>query len=142
MFSTGIVRYCIRGMLSRECRASLTKFLQLLEEAYGPPLDMENFESFEKRRHEAVCMIERDFPVLFQVSQYIYPWPLILVKWWKRWNKCLSCSSSTMSPFLSSQFFVYKWQKKKKLYYFLSLFCYCIKLSGCIMLKPHRWCND
>jgi hypothetical protein len=36
-------------MLSRECRASLTKFLQLLEEAYGPHLDMENFDSLEKR---------------------------------------------------------------------------------------------
>jgi hypothetical protein len=34
---------------------------------------MENFDSFEKRWHEAVCMIERDFPVSLQVSQYIYP---------------------------------------------------------------------
>jgi hypothetical protein len=60
-------------MLSRECRASLTKFLQLLEEAYGPHLDMETFDSFEKRWHEAVCTIERDFPVSLQVTQYIYP---------------------------------------------------------------------
>jgi hypothetical protein len=62
------IKFLLFLMLSRECRASLTKFLQLLEEVYGPHLDMENFDSFEKRWHEAVCMIERDFRVCWSVT--------------------------------------------------------------------------
>ncbi|CAC5382472.1 unnamed protein product [Mytilus coruscus] len=43
-------------------RTSLVNFLLVLEEAYGTSFDMTLIDSFEQRWHEALCMVERDFP--------------------------------------------------------------------------------
>ncbi|CAC5394736.1 unnamed protein product [Mytilus coruscus] len=64
-------------MLVSRQRASLVNFLCLLEEAYGSTVAMDKFEDFEKRWHQGLCMLERDFSVSFQVRT---PNPSILSK--------------------------------------------------------------
>lgn len=70
LFTTGMVRFCIRDMLGEPQRASLVNFLCLLEEAYGSTVDMDKFEDFEKRWHQGLCMLERDFPVSLQTFYF------------------------------------------------------------------------
>ncbi|CAC5410523.1 unnamed protein product [Mytilus coruscus] len=70
LFSNGIIRFCIRGMLGTPQRTSLVNFLLVLEEAYGCSFDMDLIDNFEKRWHEALCLMERDFPAALQTFYF------------------------------------------------------------------------
>ncbi|VDI71680.1 Hypothetical predicted protein [Mytilus galloprovincialis] len=65
LFSNGIIRFCIRGMLGTPQRTSLVNFLLVLEEENGSSFDMDLIDNFEKSWHEALCLMERDFPAAF-----------------------------------------------------------------------------
>ncbi|CAC5384755.1 unnamed protein product [Mytilus coruscus] len=52
-------------MLGKPQRESLINCLCLLEEANGSTIDMDKFDGFEKRWHQGLCMLERDFPTFY-----------------------------------------------------------------------------
>ncbi|CAC5395360.1 unnamed protein product [Mytilus coruscus] len=66
LFSNGITRFLYTRNAGYPQRTSLVNFLLVLEEAYGCSFDMDLIDNFEKRWHEALCLMERDFPAALQ----------------------------------------------------------------------------
>ncbi|CAC5392145.1 unnamed protein product [Mytilus coruscus] len=64
-----MMRFCITDMLGEPQREALINLLCLMEEAFGSTIDMDKFNGFEKRWHQGVGMLERDFPVSLQCEE-------------------------------------------------------------------------
>ena len=67
LFTTGILRVCLREMLGHQQRSSLFKLLKLLEQLFSSTTDMNNIIALETQWHQALAEIERDFPASLQV---------------------------------------------------------------------------
>jgi hypothetical protein len=62
LYTKGILRFCLQGLLGEKQRASLFQFLRLLEILFLPVFDRETEGDFINKWHQALACIERDFP--------------------------------------------------------------------------------
>lgn len=66
LFTSGALRYCLRGLLGEEQRVSLCNFLKGLETLFQSPVEIANIDSMEENWHVVLCQLERDFPLAIQ----------------------------------------------------------------------------
>ncbi|XP_021368398.1 uncharacterized protein LOC110460022 [Mizuhopecten yessoensis] len=66
LYTTGVLRYCLRGMLGEQQRKSLNEFLLGLEGLFKTPTDMDTIDQLAERWHITLCTMERDFPLSLQ----------------------------------------------------------------------------
>ncbi|OWF49211.1 hypothetical protein KP79_PYT24455 [Mizuhopecten yessoensis] len=66
LFTNGVLRYCLRGMLGTEQRESLNNFLMGLETLFKSPSDLNTNDQVAEGWHVTLCRMERDFPLSLQ----------------------------------------------------------------------------
>lgn len=64
--SRGILKFCLRGMLSLRCRRTLFKFLDSLASLCAESHDLDDLDCVENDLNEACALLERDFPLNLQ----------------------------------------------------------------------------
>ncbi|XP_071477244.1 uncharacterized protein [Diadema antillarum] len=67
LITLGILKYAVKGCLGNKHEKTLFMFLDVLSDllAYNPPEGKE-FDKLEERTHEALSLMERDFPLCIQ----------------------------------------------------------------------------
>jgi hypothetical protein len=91
LYTKGILRFCLQGLLGEKQRASLFQFLRLLEILFLPVFDRETEGDFINKWHQALACIERDFPSSLQTYVFhllhhlkrIFHNILVLIYIWK-----------------------------------------------------------
>lgn len=63
----GILKYCIRGLLGSKQRTTLFEFCDLLTMVCSEELCATELADLERRVHQVLCLLERDFPVSLHV---------------------------------------------------------------------------
>ena len=65
--TSGILKFCLRGMLGSNQRRSLYKLYDVLTDLCSEDIDSRRMDELESNVHEALVCIERDFPLSLQV---------------------------------------------------------------------------
>ena len=65
--ASGILKYCIRGVLGNFQRKTLFELSDVLFELVAEQVDMSLIDVLEYRTHRVLALLERDFPVSLQV---------------------------------------------------------------------------
>ena len=64
---SGILKFCIRGLLGEKQRHTLFELCDLISCLNSETVDMQMLDSIEYRLHNALSLVERDFPVSLNV---------------------------------------------------------------------------
>ena len=64
---SGILKYCIRGVLGDEQRCTLFELCDVISALTSETIDTKVLDSIDYRLHRALSLIERDFPVSVNV---------------------------------------------------------------------------
>lgn len=65
--TSGILQYCIRGLLESHQRKTLNESCDVLSELVAEGVDMSRIDILEYRTHRVLALLERDFPVSLHV---------------------------------------------------------------------------
>lgn len=65
--SSGILKFCIRGLLGREQRKTLTELCNVIHLLCAETVSLRDLDSIEYQVHRVLSLLERDFPVTIQV---------------------------------------------------------------------------
>lgn len=65
--ASGILKFCIRGVLGSFQRKTLFELFDVLSELVAEEVDMSRIDVLEYRTHRVLALLERDFPVSLQV---------------------------------------------------------------------------
>ena len=67
MLSSGILKYCIRGILGEKQRKALFELCDVVAALLSYDVAEENIDCLEYRVHRVLSLLERDFPVSLHV---------------------------------------------------------------------------
>ena len=67
VLSSGILKYCIRGLLGPEQRDTLVELCDVMQVLCAETVNVQNLDSLEYRVHRVLSLLERDFPVSLHV---------------------------------------------------------------------------
>ena len=70
VLSSGILKFCIRGLLGDDQRATLNELCDIVSLLVAEEIDMSTMESVEYRVHRVLSLLERDFPVSLHVISF------------------------------------------------------------------------
>ncbi len=70
VISTGIVKFCIRGLLGKNQRATLFELCDVLAQVCSEELRVAEMDDLEHRVHRVLALLERDFPVSLHVITF------------------------------------------------------------------------
>ena len=65
--TSGILKYCIRGLLGSHQRRTLYELSDVLSVLVAEEVDMSTIDVVEYRTHRVLALLERDFPVSLHV---------------------------------------------------------------------------
>ena len=64
--SEGVLKYCLKDLLSKQCRETLFNFLDSVAELCKEEHKIEDIDSLEIKLNKSLAFIERDFPISLQ----------------------------------------------------------------------------
>ncbi len=67
LISTGILKYCIRGLLGKRQRATVFELCDVVAQLCAEVIDVHELDALEVRVHRVLALLERDFPVSLHV---------------------------------------------------------------------------
>ena len=67
VLASGILKFCIRGLLGDTQRKTLYEFCDVLSLLVAEGVNVSDLDSLEYRVHRVLSLLERDFPVSLHV---------------------------------------------------------------------------